>query len=113
MVVPWDEVAVDLIGPWKIKVKNRTFVFNALTCINPVTNLVKIIRIQNKTSKHVAQQFENCWLLKYPSPNRCVYDNGGEFCGNEFQPMLVKHKVDPAGTTVKNPQANGICEQMH
>ena len=26
MVAPWDEVAVDLIGPWKIKVKNRTFV---------------------------------------------------------------------------------------
>ena len=24
MAVPWDEVAVDLIGPWKIKVKNQT-----------------------------------------------------------------------------------------
>ena len=45
MVVPWDKIAVDLIGPWKIKVKNRTFVFNALTCVNPVTNLVEIIRI--------------------------------------------------------------------
>ena len=27
--------------------------------------------------------------------------------------MLVKHEVDLTGTTVKNPQANGICEQMH
>ena len=69
MVSPWDEVAVNLIGPWKIKVKNQTFVFNALTCVNSVTNLVKIIRVQNKTREHVAQQFENCWLLKYPSLN--------------------------------------------
>ena len=100
------------------KGKNQTFVFNALTCINPVTNLVKIIRIQNKTkqnktSEHVAHQFKNCWLLRYPSHNRCVYDNSREFCGNEFQQILIKHKVFPAGTTVKNSQANGIFEQIH
>ena len=113
MVILWDKVSVNLIGPWKIKVKNQTFVFNALTCVDPVTNLVKIIRIQNKTSNYAAQQFENCWLSQYPSPNRCVYDNGGKFCGNEFQQMLVKHLVEPSDTTVKNPQANGICERMH
>ena len=62
LVVPWDKVAVDLIGPWKIKVNSQLFTFNALMCINPVTNLVEITRIQNKTSRHVAQQFENCWL---------------------------------------------------
>ena len=45
MVAPWDEVAVDLIGPWKIKINGKMFVFNALTCVNPITNLVKIIRI--------------------------------------------------------------------
>ena len=113
MVTLWDEVAVNLIGPWKIKVNGQIFVFNALTCVDPVTNLVEIIRIQNKTSNHVAQQFENCWLLQYPSPNQCVYDNGGEFCGNEFQQILVEHMIEPAGTTVKNSQANGNCEQMH
>ena len=113
LVAPWDEVVVDLIGPWKIKVKNRMFIFNALTCIDPVTNLVELIRIQNKTSKHVAQQFENCWLSRYPSPNRCIFDKGGKFTGDNFQAMLYKHTIDPAGTTTKNPQANGICERMH
>ena len=113
LVAPWDEVAVDLIGSWKIKVKNRMFVFNALTCIDPVTNLVELIRIRNKTAEHVAQQFENCWLSRYPSPNRCIFDKGGEFTGDDFQAMLYKHTIDPAGTTTKNPQANGICERMH
>lgn len=60
MVVQRDKMVVDLIGPWKIKVNNQTFVFNALTCVNHVTNLVKIIRIQNKRSRHIGQQFKNC-----------------------------------------------------
>ena len=58
-VVPWDEVAVDLIGPWKIEVNGRKSIFLALTCIDPVTNLVELIRINGKSLAHVAQQFEN------------------------------------------------------
>ena len=42
-----------------MKVNFRIFVFIALTCVDPVTNLVKIIRIQNKTNRHATQQFEN------------------------------------------------------
>ena len=51
----WDEVHVDLIRLWKVKVGRVNFEFNALTCINPVANLVEIICINNKTSEHVAQ----------------------------------------------------------
>ena len=49
----WDKVAVDLIGSWQIDNPNnpaQRFEFKALTCIDPVTNLVEIVRIQNKTS---------------------------------------------------------------
>lgn len=112
VVVPWDELAVNLIGPWKIKVNSWLFTFNALTCIDHVTNFVEITRIQNKTSRYIAQQFENCWLSRYPSSNRFVFDNGGEFGGADFQQMLIKHSIHPAGTTVKNPQSNGICRRM-
>ena len=38
--IPWREVAVDLIGPWTMKLNGTTLIFNALTCIDPVTNLV-------------------------------------------------------------------------
>eukprot|EP00978_Attheya_sp_CCMP212_P027179 scaffold90819_cov35-Attheya_sp.AAC.1 len=59
-MAPWREVAVDLIGPWKVKLGNvpnedgqESYVeFNALTCIDPVTNLVELIRINNKTAAH-------------------------------------------------------------
>eukprot|EP00978_Attheya_sp_CCMP212_P046560 scaffold399260_cov63-Attheya_sp.AAC.2 len=46
-MAPWREVAVALIGPWKVKLGHLPVVneaeayvtFNALTCIDPVTNL--------------------------------------------------------------------------
>eukprot|EP00957_Ditylum_brightwellii_P044318 3362572-Ditylum_brightwellii.AAC.1 len=66
--MPWDEVAVDLIGPWRMQVNGQEVEFNALTCIDPVTNLVEMIRLDNKMSEHVAHQFENVWLARYPRP---------------------------------------------
>jgi Integrase zinc binding domain len=52
LVAPWHKVNVDLIGPRR----------HALTVINPVTNLLEIYRLREKTAVHVAQQFENGWL---------------------------------------------------
>ena len=112
-LVPWNEVAVDLIGPWKVKIQEEEVEFNALTCIDPVTNLVEIIRVNNRTSQHIAEQFENCWLARYPRPNRCVHDNGGEFIGAEFQMLLQRHGIADAPTTSRNPQGNAVCERMH
>ena len=62
---PFEEVAVDLIGPWKVTVRGRAVEFNALTCIDPVTNLVELVRIDNKTSSHIKTKFENTWLARY------------------------------------------------
>ncbi len=31
---PWEEVAINLIGPWKVKVNGQQVEFNALTCID-------------------------------------------------------------------------------
>ena len=40
---PFEKVAVDLIGPWKLKVGRISLEFNALTCIDPITNLTEAI----------------------------------------------------------------------
>ena len=58
LLAPWSEVMVDLIGPWKIEEINEDVYFSALTCIDPVTNVVEIIRIENKTADHVSRKFE-------------------------------------------------------
>jgi hypothetical protein len=85
----------------------------ALTIIDTVTNLVELVRINNKTSAHVALQFENTWLARYPRPIHCTFDQGGEFTGYPFQQMLQRHGIKGRCTTSKNPQANAICERMH
>jgi transposase InsO family protein len=69
--------------------------------------------VHNKTSAHVALQFENAWLARYPRPIECIFDQGGEFIGRPFQQVLLTHGILPRPTTVKNPQANAICERLH
>ena len=56
-IAPWEEVAIDLIGPWKVKVNGQQVEFNALTCIDTASNLVELIRFDNKTVKHIRDKF--------------------------------------------------------
>jgi hypothetical protein len=89
VALPWEEVAVDLMGPWKVTVPDTgTIEFFALMMIDTTTTLAKIVRIENKTSQHVAMQFENAWLARYPRPLCCVHDPGSDFIGAYFQSIL-------------------------
>jgi transposase InsO family protein len=112
-LVPWQDVAVDLIGPWTLTIGENNLKFSALTMIDLVTNLVEIVRLSNKTAAHVAIQFENTWLSRYPRPLNVIHDQGGEFIGHEFQQRLYAHNINSRATTAKNPQANSVCERMH
>ena len=101
------------IGPWTIVVGNEEYEFNALTSIDTTLNLVEMIRIDEKSSQHVCNKFEQSWLSQYPWPERCIHDNGGEFVGFEFQQLLSVCAIKDVPTTSYNPQANAICERMH
>jgi transposase InsO family protein len=111
--MPFEECAVDLIGPWKVQVRTKPYKFSALTIIDTVSNLVELVRIDEKTSAHIAKKFAQVWLTRYPWPARCIHDNGGEFIGPEFQLLLEGCRIKDVPTTSKNPQANSICERMH
>ena len=110
---PWDQVDVDLIGPWKITIKGIEYVFRALTCIDPIINIAEIIPIENASANVTAVAFENEWLSRYPRPIVCAHDNGNEFLGKEFQNMLHKNGIKSQPTTIKNPQANSTVERLH
>ena len=104
---------MDSIGPWTVKVGHRNITFSALTIVDPVTNLTELVRIENKEAGHVARKFAQTWLSRYPWPQRCVHDNGGEFTGWEFQKLLEQCNIKDVPTTSRNPTANLICEKMH
>jgi hypothetical protein len=111
--MPWADIAVDLIGPWKATIHGHDLSFQALTIIDTVTNYCELIRINNKSARHVALQLENAWLSRYPRPVRCLFDQGGEFIGHDFVRVLHNHGITPVPLTVKNPQSNAICERLH
>jgi hypothetical protein len=83
-IAPWEEVAINLIGPWKVKVNGRQVEFKALTCIDTALNLVKLISVDNKTAKHIRDKFTQSWLCRYLRPVQCLHDKGGEFIGITF-----------------------------
>ncbi len=56
-IAPWEEVSINLIGPWKGKVNGWQVEFNALTCIDMASNLVELIRVDNKTAEHIRDKF--------------------------------------------------------
>jgi hypothetical protein len=85
----------------------------ALTAIDTVTNLVELIRIDNKESNTVARKFMQCWLRRYLWPQCCVHDPGTEFTGPEFQTLLQNCHIRDVGTTAINPQSNAVCDNMH
>ena len=62
---------------------------------------------------HVAEQFANSWLSRYPRLNRCINDNGKEFVGSEFIRLLAPMRIKDVCTAVWNPQSNVICECTH
>ncbi len=78
-----------------------------------MTNLVKIIRIDDKRSKTVARNFTQFWLMRYPWPQRCIHDPGTEFTGPEIQMLLQNCHIRDVCTTAINPQCYAACERMH
>lgn len=110
---PWEEVAVDLVGPWHLELPIGHISLHAITILDVTTTLAECIRIENKTSAHCTMQFINHWLSHYPQPLRCIHDQGAEFIGIDFQSMLQVNGIQSVPTSVKNPQANAICERLH
>ncbi len=55
--VPFEECAVDLIGPRIFQVRNKPYEFNALTVIDTLSNLVELVRIDEKMLAHVARKY--------------------------------------------------------
>ena len=86
-----------------------TYEFNALTVIN----LVEIVQIENKTAKNIRNKFSQSWSSGYPRQNICVYDNGGECTGLEFQRLLEKMNIKDVPTISRSLTANSIRERMH
>ena len=114
-IAPWEEVHVDSIGPWSIKLRGITIKFSALSMIDPVTNLLELALYTdpNQPCAEATHLFETSWLSRYPRPCRILTDNGTEFTGPEFQTMCHKAGIIPRRNTSRNAQSNALIESVH
>jgi len=110
---PWDTVAVDLIGPYKVESRGKEHSLLCLTMIDVASRWIEIAAIDNKTSETVALCFDRTWLSCYPRPLTVLHDNGTKFVGTEFQEKLSSYGIHDYATTIKNPTAYSILERAH
>jgi hypothetical protein len=57
--IPFEECAVDLIGPWVVQVRGNTYEFDMLTVIDTVTNLVELIRVDKNPLMLLQESMHN------------------------------------------------------
>ncbi len=107
---PFTEIAVDMIGPWKVCINNELLIFHALMIIDTVSNLVEIAALNCASGDETACTLEHIWLYRYPQPNTCIHDQGPEFNNHVFQFKLTEWGIKLHPISVKNLQANSICE---
>ena len=114
---PWEQLCVDLIGPYKIRSKKHGHEIPELGCvtmIDPVTDWFKIKQYDDKKSITLANIVKQEWLARYRRPYLITLDQGSEFIGQDFCDMCendygIKRKIISMG----NPQANAIVKHVH
>jgi hypothetical protein len=99
-IAPWEEVDINLIGPWKVKVNGRQVEFYALTCIDAAWNSVELIRVDNKTAKHIHDKFTQSLFCQYLCPVQCLHDkevNSSDRTFNSYwQSLALRTYAQPA-----------------
>jgi hypothetical protein len=132
---PWDALCVDLIGPYTLKGKDGSSIdFMALTMIDPASSWLEVVELPtitrvmtkkvngkertieeeifDKSSDRISRLVNKIWLCRYPRCRYLIYDNGSEF-KLHFETLCDSYGIKRKPTTIKNPQANAICERVH
>ena len=64
--------------------------------------LPNIVQVENAKSKSAADAFADAWSNCYPSPTRCLHDNGNGYLGPSFTMIQQKKKIKVVPTTIKS-----------
>jgi len=114
-VLPWEQVCIDLVGPYTIgnKANSDERTLHCLTMIDPATGWFEIEQIPSKRADEVMSVFENTWLGRYPRPIQVVMDRGTEFQAEVANSLVNDYGITRKLITTRNPQANAMVERAH
>ena len=104
---------MEKIGLYKlVDSTGKTYTLNDMTMADPASGWFEIVEVPNKGAETTSLLLDLIWLSRYPRPMQCIFDNGSEFLGKEFQELLESFGITPVPTTVRNPSANFV-ERTH
>ena len=111
-----EKLAVDLIGPYKIRGKGKDLlILKYVTMIDHVTGWFEVTQYNGKKAMTITNLVETMWLVQFPEPLEIMYNQGGKFLGHEFKNILIEQeyviKIKPHSSG--NPQVNAIIEIIH
>jgi len=132
---PWEALCVNLAGPYTLNGKDGSLKdFMALTMINPASSWFEVVELPtitqlmtrmvngkeklieeeifDKSSDQISQLVNKIWLCRYPPCRYLIYNNGSEF-KLHFETLCDSYGIKRTPTTIKNPQADAICERVH
>jgi hypothetical protein len=134
ITTPWEYLCVDLIGPYTLRDRDKSEIdFMCLTMIDPASSWFEIVELPvadhvptepvnkdgktkeayfDKSSFMISHLVNKCWFSRYPRCRNIIYDNGSKFKLN-FKAICDSYRVKRKPTSIKNPQANAILEQIH
>ena len=107
--VPFERVAVDLVGPFPTAVGGFKFM---LTCIDMATRWPEAIPLRTTTAKVIINQLTNIFS-RCGFPTVLISDNGTQFTGNIFQKWLKQTCIKYVRASPYHPQGNGVVERLH
>ena len=66
---PWNKLCVDLIGPYKIRIKGKDpLILKVVTMIDPVTMWFEVKQYSDKKAMTIENLVETNWMVRYPWP---------------------------------------------
>ncbi|KAG7358150.1 hypothetical protein IV203_014737 [Nitzschia inconspicua] len=81
VLLPWQEINCDSIGPWKIELRACNIEFKAMTIIDPATNLIETQPLLNGTAIEAADVVEDTWIAWYPRPGNSIVERSHQSVG--------------------------------
>ena len=107
--IPFESVAVDIVGPFPTAVGGFRFL---LTCVDNATRWPEAIPLRTVTARtiisNLTEVFTRCGF-----PVVLISDNGTQFTGSVFQKWLKHHGIKHVKSSPYHPQGNRVVEQFH
>jgi hypothetical protein len=130
----WEALCVILVGPYTLNgIDGLSIDVMALTMIDPASSWFKVVELPtitrlttkkvngkekvieeeifDKTCDRISRLVNKIWLCRYLRCRYLIYNNGLEF-KLHFETLCDSYGMKRKPTTIRNPQANVICEHV-